>query len=172
MQYSANISFKGAALSSKGGLLQGISYGNTAITPRNFSASMSQVKAQYDAAAGQLTGKRTHSPLVIVKETDSASPKLYQAMCTNEALHSVVIDVVGRPKTGAGEVIVSKITLTNAQISKVNRYSPRLVPHNTGSVRNAVISTSELEEVSFVFQKIIYTNLMGATTATDDWITP
>jgi type VI secretion system secreted protein Hcp len=142
-----------------------MSYGNTAITPRTLIASLSRVKAQYDQGAGQLTGRRQHSPLVITKETDSSSPLLMRALSSNEVLQSVVINIIGRPSSGGGEHIVNTVTLTNAQVSKVNRYIPHL-----GQSHSNTHDTNQLEEVQLVFQKISYTNLTGSTSASDDWM--
>ena len=163
MQYHASISTKGVNANTKGGLIHGMSYGNTAITPRTLVVSLQRVKAQYDQNAGQLIGKRQHSPLVIIKQKDSASPLLMNAHWSQEVLATVVINLVGRTSSGSGEVVVARITLTNAQISKINRYTLRL--GSSGNMHN----TDELEEVQFVFQKISFTNVAGSTSASDDW---
>jgi type VI secretion system secreted protein Hcp len=67
--------------------------------------------------AGAASGKRQHKPLTVSKEVDAASPLIYQALVTNEKLDEVVIETVGRPTTGQGEVVTERITLTNAFIS-------------------------------------------------------
>ena len=92
-----------------------------------------------------------------------ASPLLMNAHWSQEVLATVVINLVGRTSSGSGEVVVARITLTNAQISKINRYTPRLGA--SGNMHN----TDELEEVQFVFQKISFTNVAGSTSASDDW---
>jgi len=180
MPYYASINTKGAGAGARGGAIHGMSHGSTAITPRNFSSVLSMMKAQYDIASGQLTGKRQHSPLLIIKKTDSSSPPLFQHANANSVLPSITITILwasglasgkiaGRPSSGSGEVIVSRITLTNAEISKVNRYTPRLTPRGPAPSRNAAVNTYELEEVWFSFQKITFTNVMGSTSASDDW---
>jgi type VI secretion system secreted protein Hcp len=168
MQYHACISTKGASANTKGGFVYGMSYENTAITPRNLIASLTRVKSQYDQGLGQLTGKRQHSPLVIIKQTDSASPLLLSAHWSQEVLQSVVINLVGRPTSGQGEKVYYTINLTNAQISKVSRYIPPPKPHGHAPSRISH-NIYELEEVQLVFQKITYTNVAGSTTASDDW---
>jgi type VI secretion system secreted protein Hcp len=167
MAFYASINIKGAHTGSAGGAIYGISHGNTTITPRNFGPALSSVKAQYDMASGQLTGRRTHSPLVITKKTDSASPNLFQHSCSNEVLNSVVINIIGRQTSGKGEKVYYTINLTNAQISKISRYLPPPAPKRPGSEH---VNTNELEQVEFTFQKITYTNLVGSTTTTDDWM--
>jgi type VI protein secretion system component Hcp len=66
---------------------------------------------------------------------------------------------------GGGEVVVERITLTNAVISKVHRYTPHL-----GSEFN-VHDTDEMEEIQFAFQKITFSNVAGSTSTSDDWTT-
>jgi len=47
------------------------------------------VQSPLDSNTGKPKGPRTHSPITITREVDSASPLLWQALCTNEALDSV-----------------------------------------------------------------------------------
>lgn len=44
-----------------------------------------------DSANGKITGKRSHSPIMIEKEFDSASPYLYKAVATGQTLKSAEI---------------------------------------------------------------------------------
>jgi len=71
-----------------------------------------------DANKPGTTGKRTHKPIVIAKETDASSPLLFQAQSVNEVLETVIIELAGRPTSGAGEVVTERITLTNATIAR------------------------------------------------------
>jgi|HubBroStandDraft_1064217.scaffolds.fasta_scaffold45925_2 type VI secretion system secreted protein Hcp len=167
MSFRIKFSLAGRSLNSMGSQLVSMAYGTMAITPRNLSGALSQVKSQYDAGIGSLVGRRQHSPLTIVREVDSSSPLLWQALCTNEALQSVDISVVRRPPSGGGEVVVSKISLTNATISKVNQFMPPAKPH--GHRPSGNLTTNELERFDFTFQKITYTNVLGTTSASDDW---
>ncbi len=166
MHFHACIDTRGAGAHTKGGLVHGMAYGHRAITPRTLVASLAEVKSEYDQGSGQLSGKRTHSPLVITKETDSASPSLLQCLQTNEVLRSLVIKLIGRPPSGTGEHLHSTITLTNATISKVNRFGAAPSKHSGG------VNTNELEQVSFTFQKITYTNVLGSASTSDDWMNP
>ena len=161
MAYHAYISLNGGKSNSKGGPVHRMSYGPLSITPHNLGSALFQVKTQHDAGGG----KRQHSPITIVREVDSASPLLWQGLCTNEALRAVDISLVQRPSSGSGEVVVERITLTNAVISKVHRYTPHL-----GSEFN-VHDTDEMEEIQFAFQKITFSNVAGSTSTSDDWTT-
>jgi len=81
------------------------------------------VLAPRDAASGLPSGKRTHSPITIVREVDSASPLLWSALCTNEGFVTATLSF-GRPTAGGKPTLAHTITLTNGAISKVNQYNP------------------------------------------------
>ncbi len=92
-----------------------------------------EVESPRDQASGLATGKRQHSPLVIVKKVDSASPLLFQAHLSSELLSEVVIQKVLQPLNGRGannsEAVAERITLTNATISSIHRYTALPVGH-------------------------------------------
>jgi type VI secretion system Hcp family effector len=67
---------------------------------------------------GAAQGKRTHKPFSLTKEVDGSSPLLLQAHLSNETLETVIIEIVGRPDSGAGEIVTQTITLTNATIAR------------------------------------------------------
>lgn len=76
-----------------------------------------QGEVPVDAAqGGSGGGKIKHKPIIVTKETDAATPLLLNAHDYNEQLQSVIIELVGRPTSGQGEVVIERITLTNAQI--------------------------------------------------------
>jgi type VI secretion system Hcp family effector len=146
------------------GKLHRLTYGSKVITPRNLSLSLLQIDSESSGSSGQSREGRHHHPIVIVKEVDSASPLLWQALCTNEVLNSADLSFVRPGSTGGGkEQVVERITLTNAFISNIKRYTPSL--QGEGSKRD----TDQLEEISFVFQKIAYINVSGRKSAKDDW---
>jgi len=78
----------------------------------------------FDANSRLPAGRRSHQPLTITKEEGSASPQLLQAHWSREMLDEVAIEIVGRPSGGSGEVVVERITLTNATISHHSTYVP------------------------------------------------
>ena len=96
------------------------------------------------------TGRRVHATITIVREIDKASPKLFQALSTNEVLSEVVINFNGA--TG-GAKTAQKIVLTNAVILSVRK-----------SGRNEVITLD--------YQAINVTWTDGGKTASDDWEVP
>jgi type VI secretion system secreted protein Hcp len=112
-----------------------------------------------DQAHGGPTGQRTHKPLVITRETDSASPQLLNAHWNNEVLTEVVVE-----KEFHGH-ITQRITLTNATISGLGR---AFRPHGLGP-ESTSHDTDTLEQYSFIFSKIQVENVAGSTSTSDDW---
>lgn len=115
------------------------------------------VQSPRDAATGQASGKRQHKPIVIQKNTDSASPQLFQACTTNEVLKEVVFQVTRTGPAGK-ERLYQTFTLTNAHIPSAKKVGGK------GTKKK-----DEEEEIEFTFQKIVTTNASGKVTATDDW---
>jgi type VI secretion system Hcp family effector len=97
---------------------------------------------------------KQHDVITVTREKDAASPMLFQALATNEVLTQVSFKVFkpGDPQS------YKTITLTNATITKINRTHGAEAGH-----------TQELEEISFTFQKITFTNAIHSKSATDDW---
>ena len=115
-----------------------------------------------DAATGQASGKRMHKPILVTKEWGAASPQLFQALVTNENLKSVLFEFVKTNAQGEEE-IYHTIKLTNAAVSNIKAYLD--LTDTTGDPYDA----HELEDVSFVFQKIEMENKEGKTQAVDSW---
>jgi len=84
-------------------------------------------------------------------------------LCTNEVLQSADLSFVRPTGTGGKEVVVERVTLTNAVISKVQRYTPKLQGNRSQH------DTNELEEVELTFTKIDVGNVLGKKSASDDW---
>ena len=63
------------------------------------SGQIRLVSVARDTATGMSTGRRTHATITIVREIDRASPKLFQALSTNEVLSEVVINFNGATRS-------------------------------------------------------------------------
>lgn len=100
---------------------------------------------------------KQHDILTVTREKDVSSPLLMKALSTKEVLSQVVFKVFkpGDPST------YKTISLTNATITSINPAKAR----TSGSQ----VDTHELEEISFVFGKIVVENVAGSTSTTDDW---
>lgn len=134
--------------------IAGLSYDHSIVSPR-------------DIATGQPSGKRQHGPITITKEWGPASPQLFQALCTNELLTSVLFEFYKTTPEGVEEVY-HKIKLTEATVSKIHYTTG--TGESAGSAKTqASYDTHELEEVSFTYQKIEVESTIGSTMAGDSW---
>ncbi len=113
-----------------------------------------EVSSPHDPATGQASGKRQHKAVTITKEWGAATPQLFQALVTNEALKSVLFEFIRTTPQGQDEVYYT-VKLTNASVSHLKQYTDE--------------SGAELEDVSFTFQRIEIDHRPGRTSASDDW---
>ena len=95
------------------------------------------------------------------KEWGVISPQLFESLVTNEVLHSVIIDEFRTDSEGKEEVYM-EIRLTNATLAEIeiNPERPDDQPPWTGR---------EIEQVSFVFEKIEIENKVSKVIAMDNW---
>jgi type VI secretion system secreted protein Hcp len=162
MAFHSYVSFKG----SKQGQLKGESLKGSRSKEWSEVESFEMRSAvPVDSKSGYAKGARTHFPLVITKERGASSPQLLQALWTSELLTTVVLEVIGRPESGAGEVVVERTTLTNATISEIRRFV------DLPSGEHAEHDNDVLESVHLVFQQILVENPIASTSATESWTT-
>ena len=121
-----------------------------------------EVKSPRDTASGMASGKRTHQPVRFIKEWGPASPQLFQALCTNEVLQSVLFEFVKTDKNGE-EYVYHTIKLVNASVTNHRMFL------DSESKADQSHDVHELEEISFTFQRIEMENKDGKTMAVDDW---
>jgi type VI secretion system secreted protein Hcp len=101
-----------------------------------------------DAATGQASGRRQHAPITLVRQTDSASPLLLQALAG-----------------GTVGLVVGTDTFILHGVSVVS--SKHVVVKGPTS-----LDTHELEQIMFTFQKIEVSNVSRGKSATDNWLAP
>ncbi len=130
-------------------------------------AAEHEVLSPRDATNGQATGKRQHKPFVITKEIDQSSPRLYTALVTNETLTDWELQFCAAKSSGTAagaasgvEIMRYTVRLTNASICDIrfrmlNNKDPELVRY------------AEFEEVAFTYQKIEWTWVPTALSASD-----
>jgi len=127
-------------------------------------SALHEIVGPRDPASGRPTGKRIHKPFVVTKPVDRASPLLYSVLCNNENVRSFELQFYTPDKTGIEKQHYT-VRLENANISGIQLRMP--------STRGAFTAQLvEREEVSFTYQKIIWTWNEGGLTAADDWETP
>ena len=123
------------------------------------TAVLFQIDTPIDPASGAATGKRQHQPITITKPIDQATPKLYEALFTNETLTDVTI-TFWRPLKDGGDKQYFTITLANAIVVGVTFTSPDSQDPATAA---------PYEKVQLAYQKITLTWIDGGITAQDDW---
>jgi type VI secretion system secreted protein Hcp len=119
------------------------------------------VESPRDAASGMASGRRTHHPVVLTKEWGASTPQFFTALCTNEALKSVLFEFVSTNPNGE-EYVFHTVKLTNANVSEIEQY----VDEGSGPADSH--EPRALERISLVFQRIEIENKDGKTTAADD----
>jgi len=118
------------------------------------------VSSPRSAGSGQATGKRVYEPLRVSKFVGPASTQFFQAIVSGEILTDVELTIYRSTKNGKDEAYF-RIKLTNALVSEVT--------HEPGvEFSGDPADSSEVETVSFTFQKIEMENLAAGTSAMDD----
>lgn len=111
-----------------------------------------------DNLTGKPTGKRIHSPLLIVKEFDYSSPYLYKAVATGQALQKAECKFYKINDAGQ-EVEYFNIALEGVRIVSV---SPSMAsPDDTNN--------NHLETVEMRYEKITWKHCDGNIIFTDAW---
>lgn len=108
----------------------------------------------FDPVTGQRTGRRRHSPVVILKEVDRATPTLLAAWGRNEVLTTWRLDVSGADGLGRRRTACT-IELRHAFVVGV-------------SLLTADVPMPR-EEISFGYEAITWTWVDGRITTTDEW---
>lgn len=120
-----------------------------------------EVKSPRDVASGQATGRRQYAPVIIRKRIDKASTLLAKAIATNQTIPSMTVELTREsPSKGGGkQEVYMKIELKNVMVS---------------SFQEAGVDDNgePMEEVSFTFQKITWTDVKSGISASDDWSAP
>jgi len=120
-----------------------------------------QVEAAFDPSTQVITGRRRHSPIIVRKAIDLASPLLLQAITTNEKVKDATFQFFRSSRSGDG---------TTEQF-----YTVKIKNGNIASVKQILPDTKEehdvheYEEVMFTFQDIEWRHETGKTSAADSW---
>jgi type VI secretion system secreted protein Hcp len=116
-----------------------------------------------EEATGQLTGKRQHGPVKIVKRIDKSSPLLLKALCRNEMVTSAEFRFFRPSPGGSGaEEHFYTVLLENGYISSINQVSE-------DAIVGGKTAAPMMEEVGFIFQTITWTYEIGGATRTKSY---
>jgi len=118
-----------------------------------------QVKTGRDAASGQTVGKRQHDPITIVKRIDRSSPLLIKGLTKNEVAEGVLKFYRPKPSNGTTEQFYT-VEFKQGRVSSVKQYVEDVL-------NPATAERPPLEEVSFVFTRIVWTYEDGNITHED-----
>lgn len=122
-----------------------------------------EISIPTDVQSGMAAGRRKHGPVKIVKRIDTASPMLYQALCTGERLTEVTFKWFRTDSTGGGgQQHYFTTLLEEAVIVSMKEWFP-ITADQTRS------TFSHFEDVCLTYRKITWTWEDGGVTATDDW---
>jgi type VI secretion system secreted protein Hcp len=123
-----------------------------------------EVEIPRDTHTGLPSGQRIHKPLKILKHKDQASPLLFQACCTGEHITSFELDFYRISDKGVEEHYFT-IKLDNAIIVNMREYTPVTFLEENKPYH-------DMEEVSFSYEKIVWTYETDGIEAEDDWKNP
>jgi type VI secretion system secreted protein Hcp len=116
-----------------------------------------------DPLSGQPSGQRVHSPFVVTKLLDKASPLLMNALVTGETLSKIEIKKYRTNYEGKLEHYYTTI-LEDAVIVDINSDAPHRI-----SEAGAASDVAPLEHVSFSYRKISWRHEIASTSGQDDW---
>ena len=117
-----------------------------------------------DAQTGLPSGKRRHQPVVITKDLDKSSPKLFRACVTGEHMKEVRMKFYRIDPKGKDEHYYT-IILEDAVIQSIRQYPNRLD-------LNELSRKLDVEDISFTFKKIKMTWEIDGIESEDSWAVP
>jgi type VI secretion system secreted protein Hcp len=112
------------------------------------------------STGGAAVGRRTHSPLMITKNSNLSSIRLFEVQSTGEVLQKVTLEIWVANSQGK-ETLEQTIELTNASVTLFRQtYDNNPAPG---------VNKGPSDEVRFGYQKITYTYKNGNVVAEDNW---
>ncbi len=127
-----------------------------------FEGSSPQVTA---GGGGMAAGKRTYQPIVVLKQTGTSSPLLFQNFFMGKFIKEIVIEYYKTDKTGV-EVLDYSLTLKNVLVTGFKQF--------TGPLKNErfdpATDTMLCDEIKLSFQQIIMENKKAGITVQDNII--
>ena len=115
-----------------------------------------------DPLSGQPSGQRVHSPYIVTKIFDKASPLLMNALVTGETLTKIELKMYRTNYEGKLEHYFTTI-LEDAVIVNIDGDAS----HEIG--RPELSDVAPLEHVSFSYRKISWRHEIASTSGEDDW---
>lgn len=120
-----------------------------------------EVVSPRDAATGLPTGKRQHRPFRMVLLHSDGIVDLIKAMVDNTSIPKTTINLWRADSTGA-EQKYFQYELQNVRVTSVRPWQPN-------KADRAAADYPQMVEISFTYQKIIWSNGDGSVVAEDTW---
>lgn len=98
---------------------------------------------------GLPSGRRVHRPLMITKEVDKSTPKLYQALCTGEPMSEATLRWYRMDGTGEEQQYFT-VMLQNAMLVKIESWVPDVLDKQNAQYGN-------MENLWFTYEVIRWT---------------
>jgi type VI secretion system secreted protein Hcp len=109
-----------------------------------------------DMRSGMTSGRRSHKPLVILKQLDLSSPLIIDALVRNKTLAKSELIVMGIVKKDPQKVDKFKVSLEHVRVIDVST--------TAGNDGLEIVETVKLS-----YDKITYEDIPGKKIAMDDW---
>jgi type VI secretion system Hcp family effector len=106
--------------------------------------------------SGMTSGRRSHKPLVILKQLDLSSPLIIDALVRNKTLAKSELIVMGIVKKDPQKVDKFKVSLEHVRVIDVST--------TAGNDGLEIVETVKLS-----YDKITYEDIPGKKIAMDDW---
>ena len=123
-----------------------------------------KIEIPRDMLRGTATGQRVHSPLVITKTIDCASPLLQMACCSGKQFEWVMLEFWRIDETGHEEHFYT-IRLEDAIIVQTRNFKPMTLNPESNRL-------DDMEQIFFTYEKIVWTYEPEGITEEDDWNAP
>ena len=121
-----------------------------------------KVEIPRDVATGQASGKRQHSPVILTKRIDKASPLLYNALKSSEGLTVTIKWFRYVQGGGGGQVHYYTVLLEDARVAWQREWFPM-------TLDKATTDYGHQEQIGLSYRKIVWTWEDGGVTGNDDW---
>jgi type VI secretion system secreted protein Hcp len=115
-----------------------------------------------EAGTNTVTGRRQYQPIKILKRIDKSSPILMKGLTENQKIEGEFKFYRPNPAGDGTEQHFFTVAIGDGNISAVRQY----IPETTNA---ATVGQAPLEQVEFVFKRIVWTYENGGVTHEDKW---
>ncbi len=121
-----------------------------------------EVISAREAGSGMATGRRQYKPLLIRKRIDKSSPLIAKALAQNEAIEGTFKFYRPSPSGDGTTEQFYSIEIYEGRVNSLRSFNPdTIVPASS--------TMPPMEEITFVFNKIVWTFEDGGVTHEDSW---